>query len=67
MTGLELPQFICHSPSEYASRAAELVANKGELLEIKRGLRQRFYDSPFADAVSFTRDFEKLLLSTVEV
>jgi len=58
MKGVGLDQFTAATPEQFVQNAIDIASDRSALLEIKRGLRERFYQSPLADQKAFTKSFE---------
>jgi predicted O-linked N-acetylglucosamine transferase (SPINDLY family) len=58
LTNLGLPEFIAHSPEQYARIACELAGDLPRLIDLRRNLRPRMEASPLMDAPRFARNVE---------
>ena len=61
-----LHECITDDDDGFVTRAATLARDAGWLAMTRSGLRERVFASPLMDQMSFTRDFEKLLISTLQ-
>lgn len=64
--GAGLESFIAATPEEFVRCAVESSKDRKKLLHLKESLRTKFYDSPFADYRTFTRNFENALIEMWE-
>jgi protein O-GlcNAc transferase len=58
LNAIGLPELVCSSDAEYLQVATALAADRGRLVELRRGLRDRMRASPLLDAPGFMRDLE---------
>lgn len=63
---LSLPEFIAHSPDEFAAICVRLARDKGSLARLRAELRQRMTRSPLMDGPRFTRNLEAAYLAMWE-
>ncbi|MGE0725562.1 MAG: tetratricopeptide repeat protein [Alphaproteobacteria bacterium] len=61
MTAAGLPEWVAADDDAYVETAARMAADRGALLALKRGLRDRLQASPAWDIDRFVRDFEGAL------
>jgi protein O-GlcNAc transferase len=52
------PEWVGRSPEDYVAKACALVSDLETLAGLRRGLRDRFVNSPLCDAAAFTREME---------
>jgi protein O-GlcNAc transferase len=58
LTTIGLGELVAHTPDELVEKAARLGADLPRLIELRRGLRERFTESPLMDAPRFARNME---------
>ncbi|MGZ3254079.1 MAG: tetratricopeptide repeat protein, partial [Burkholderiaceae bacterium] len=66
LTAAQLDDWIAETEAEYVEKALAFAADQKGLAELRSRLRSQMAESPVADAVNFTRNFEALLLQAVE-
>jgi protein O-GlcNAc transferase len=61
MRGAGLPEWVAADDAGYVATAVHMAADRQDLLELKRGLRERFLAQPGWDVDTYTRAFETRL------
>ncbi|MGZ3237659.1 MAG: O-linked N-acetylglucosamine transferase, SPINDLY family protein, partial [Burkholderiaceae bacterium] len=65
LSAAQLADWIAETEAEYVEKALAFAADGHSLAELRSQLRERMIASPVADAASFTKNFEALLLQTI--
>jgi predicted O-linked N-acetylglucosamine transferase (SPINDLY family) len=58
LNNVGLPDLVARTREEYVQKAVDLAKNQGELVELRRTLRDRLVKSPIMDAPKFARNVE---------
>jgi predicted O-linked N-acetylglucosamine transferase (SPINDLY family) len=61
MTSAGLPEWVASDDDSYVDIARRMAADRGALLELKRGLRERLLDRPGWDIDGYAVDFMRAL------
>ncbi len=59
MNAVDCPEFVVEDEHRFVSRAAELCADREQLEDLKRSLRQRLLSSALCDGEDFSRQMEQ--------
>ena len=57
LTNLGLPQLVAHNDEEFVRIAAGYAKDQASLVELRKGLRERFRHSPVMDGKKFAAEF----------
>ncbi|HEY8102493.1 MAG TPA: tetratricopeptide repeat protein [Burkholderiaceae bacterium] len=66
LSAAQLDDWIAETEADYVDKALAFASDQSGLAQLRSQLRRRMNDSPVADAANFTRNFEALLLQTLE-
>jgi predicted O-linked N-acetylglucosamine transferase (SPINDLY family) len=61
MSNVGLPQLVAQNEDQFVELAAKYASDVSALIDIRRGLRDRFKASPLMDGPAFARDFADAL------